>query len=285
MNEYDYYFAIDWSGAKGARQKGLAVAGCTPGGSPPEIFLPQDKGNWTRQGIVDFLNKKAKKEKILAGFDFSFATPFVDEDAYFPGIDFSPDHARSLWQAIETICEDDPQLYGGSFFTHPSIAHLFLEGSNKGSGYTRRFRATEQRCIDAGLGNAETFFHLVGASQVGKGSVAGMRALLRLKNFAIWPFDELTKKPSTIIEIYTRVFLTLGQFGPKKINKLTDLNNALSALNSATIEHLDRLDDNITDALVSVAGLRRFAGLKGFWKPAGMTKEVARTEGWTFGVF
>lgn len=285
MYEYDSYFAIDWSGAKGVRQKGLAVAGCGPGNTAPEIFLPEDKGNWSRQGIIDFLNKVAKKEKILAGFDFSFATPFIDENAYFPGTKVCPMGALELWQAIEKICNSDSNLYGGSFFEHEELAPLFLDGSNKGSRHQRRFRKTETRCLEAGLGNAETFFHLVGASQVGKASVAGMRCLLLLNNFAIWPFDEPTRKQSTVVEIYTRVFLTLGGIGPKKITNLFDLNKALAALNSASIEHLDKLDDNITDALVSSAGLRRFASLKGFWKPAGLAKDVAKTEGWTFGVF
>ena len=282
---YDYFFAIDWSGAKGARQKGLAVAGCRPGNEAPELYLPEDKGNWSRQGIIDCLNERAQEAKILAGFDFSFATPFVDEGAYFPGTNICPKDAFSLWKEIEEICAKDPDLYGGSFIKHEAVAPFFLDGEKRGLKHKRRFRVTESRCIEAGFGNAETFFHLVGASQVGKGSVSGMRVLQKFKNFTIWPFEEIKKNQSVIVEIYTPVLLTLGGFEAKKINSLQVLNNALLTLNTKPIERLDRLDNNITDALVSSAGLRRFAGLKGFWKPAGLAKDVAKTEGWTFGVF
>ncbi|MBS3960549.1 MAG: hypothetical protein KGZ61_01750 [Sandarakinorhabdus sp.] len=44
------------------------------------------------------------------------------------------------------------------------------------------------------------------------------------------------------------------------------------------------LNDNETDAIVSAAALRRLAPEQHCRAPQGLTPEVARTEGWTFGI-
>jgi hypothetical protein len=46
---------------------------------------------------------------------------------------------------------------------------------------------------------------------------------------------------------------------------------------------LARYNDHATDALLSAAWLRAVAENPTLWQPKGLTDEIARTEGWTFG--
>lgn len=73
----------------------------------------------------------------------------------------------------------------------------------------------------------------------------------------------------------------------KGLSKLRDpaaLDAALAVLGSAAHLPITRYDDHATDALLSAAWLRTVAGDAALWAPPGLTAEVARSEGWTFGV-
>jgi hypothetical protein len=64
------------------------------------------------------------------------------------------------------------------------------------------FRRTELECG----GRPKSVFQLVGAGQVGTGSLRGMPFLPRLRErFAIWPFDE--PRLPLLVEIYPRLHL------------------------------------------------------------------------------
>ena len=67
--------AIDWSGAKGRRHKGSAIAEAR-GDDPPRLIRPGHV--WSREEVLRWLLKKAEKEPRLFGFDFSFAPPIVE---------------------------------------------------------------------------------------------------------------------------------------------------------------------------------------------------------------
>jgi len=62
------------------------------------------------------------------------------------------------------------------------------------------------------------------------------------------------------------------------------LDDALTALRSEPHDPLPRYDDHSTDAILTAAWLRTMAARDDLWHPAGLTPEVAQTEGWTFGV-
>ncbi len=62
------------------------------------------------------------------------------------------------------------------------------------------------------------------------------------------------------------------------------LNQALAALGSPAVVGAGPLDDHSADALLTAAWLRRVADRAELWSPEGLTPELARTEGWTFGV-
>jgi hypothetical protein len=49
-------------------------------------------------------------------------------------------------------------------------------------------------------------FNLVGASQVGKGSLSGMRLFHRLpRDIAVWPMDLVPASGRVVVEIYTTI--------------------------------------------------------------------------------
>jgi len=45
-----------------------------------------------------------------------------------------------------------------------------------------------------------------------------------------------------------------------------------------------RFDDHLGDAMISAAGLRALAGDPAVWSPRGLEPDMARREGWIFGV-
>src|SRR3546814_1390611 len=76
---FSHFAAIDWSGAKGSRHKGIAVALCGEGNAAPDIIPPPGKV-WSRREIADWVLTQAKTSPTLFGFDFSFAPPRSEEN-------------------------------------------------------------------------------------------------------------------------------------------------------------------------------------------------------------
>jgi len=65
------FVAIDWSGAKGKRHKGIAIAEAR-GEAAPKLVRPGHV--WSREEVLSWLLRRASKEPTLFGFDFSFAS-------------------------------------------------------------------------------------------------------------------------------------------------------------------------------------------------------------------
>jgi hypothetical protein len=129
-------------------------------------------------------------------------------------------------------------------------------------------------------------FNLVGAAQVGKSSLTGMRVLHRLGGrLPVWPVDELPKSGSVVVEIYTAIAAMAAGRPPtrSKMRSFEELDRGLRALDSAPVAGSGPLDDHSADALLTAAWLRANAGRPELWHPAAMTRELAATEGWTFG--
>src|SRR3546814_5237938 len=100
---------------------------------------------------------------------------------------------------------------------------------------------------------------------------------------SVWPFDPLRPGGSAVVEIYCRAFIRMGGARGLKLRTCADLNRALAGLGSASAED-QCYSDHQTDVLVAAAGMRAIAENPRYWRPAGLTPEIARTEGWTFGV-
>jgi hypothetical protein len=282
------FIAIDWSGQAVARPKGLAVAHAVAGTDAPELIRAET--GWSRAEIADYLEGLAASgTRALVGLDLSPAFPFHDEAAYFPGWDRSPPDARALWRLVEELCADDPHLGATGFVTHPDARRHFRQRDDCGDLFPPgrgRFRICEHGQEAMRL-SPYSCFNLVGASQVGKSSLTGMRVLHRLRGrVPIWPFDPLPSEGPLIVEIYTALAArTAGmRKGISKIRDAATLDLLLAEFGSAPHAPLARYDDHSTDAILSAAWLRHVASRPGIWVPAGLNAEIARTEGWTFGV-
>ena len=81
MRQFADYVAIDWSGAKGRRHKGIAIAEAR-GDAAPRLIRPGHP--WSRQEVLHWLIRRAAKEPTLFCFDFSFAPPLSDRGEYLP---------------------------------------------------------------------------------------------------------------------------------------------------------------------------------------------------------
>ena len=282
-----HFAAIDWSGAAGERHTGIAVAICDEGDGAPRIVRPGHK--WSRAEVAEWILDKMPAE-TLVGLDISGSLASADQGAYFPGWADSPSDARSLWAMVEDVCADDPHLGAGSFVDHPEIArHYRRHGGREGDlfgGGIGRLRVTE-RLGQIALGCRPTSnFNLVGASQVGKASLTGMRVLQRLDGkIALWPFDPLPEHGSVAVEIYTTIAaIAAGRTASRtKLRTYAELNEALAAIGSKPVRGRGPIDDHRSDALLAAAWLRSVAHRPEYWHPAEMTADIARTEGWTFG--
>ena len=226
----------------------------------------------------------------LIGLDLGPSLPFEDRGAFFPGWSESPPNARGLWCLVESVCESDAYLAASSFVDHPEAARHFRRHGGRcgdlfdpGRGRLRRTEVAQQQ---QGL-NPYSNFNLVGAAQVGKSSLTGMRMLHRLDGkLPIWPFDALPRQGSVVVEIYTSIAALAAGLpkGRSKVRDAVTLDRALTTLGSKPHVSLPAYDDHATDAMISAAWLRLVHRNPALWTPAELTPELAETEGWTFGV-
>jgi hypothetical protein len=285
--------AIDWSGAVGARQKGIAVALCSADGEAPRLLLPRDDRYWSRTQVLDLLLHDCPEDTLI-GLDLGISLPFADAGAFFPGWDRSPPDAPALWALIDAICNDDTYLSAGSFVDHPDLSAYFRRhGGREGARFhlpgtlhrRGRMRVTEEAQARAGC-KPYSNFNLVGAAQVGKSSLTGMRLLHRLRgHMPVWPIDALPETGSVVTEIYTTLAAVAAGRSASRA-KMTDhaaLNAALAALGSPPVRGAGAIDDHSSDALLTSAWLRTTAPQSALWSPPELTAELAKTEGWTFG--
>lgn len=283
---FNRFAAIDWSGQAVARPKGLALAVAEAGTAAPLLLRPEN--GWTREDLAGWIADRSE-EDMLIGLDLSPAFPFLDEDAYFPGWPETPTDARALWALVERITADDPHLGSGSFVAHADALRHFRQRGTLGDLHPPgrgRLRKCEHGQRAMGL-SPYSCFNLVGAAQVGKSSLTGMRVLHRLSGkVPVWPFDPVPQRGAVVVEIYTTLAAREAGVRPG-ISKLRDgpaLDTALAGLGSSPHTPLPRYDDHATDAILAAAWLRRAAHRAALWQPAGLTDTVAQTEGWTFGV-
>ena len=291
MHEDTTYTAVDWTGARGKRHSGIAVAELSAGASTPRE-VKAGAGRWSRQAVADWILALAEQQQpTLIGFDFSFGLPHVDCGDYFPGLDYSFGTAADFWDFVEEKTAGEPDFYAGPLVKEPGLEQYFHRPGFRGDCYEKRLRRCEQENLTQGFGWSESCFHLIGPSQVGLASFSGMRMLRYLKRknpeVAIWPWDPFNPHGVTVIEIYARVFRIMGGQGSLKIRDRQALNAVLENLGSGPVgRELANKDitDHLTDALVTAAGLKKIAGDPGLWAPETATPEALRYEGWTFGI-
>ena len=285
MRSWSHFAAIDWSGAVGERHKGIAVALCGVDGPP---WLVRQGHRWSRAEALDWLLAEMPRD-TLVGLDLGGSLPFADSGAYFPGWADSPCDARALWALVERHCVTDPHLAATSFVNHAQASRYFRRHGGRrgdlfGDGGQGRFRRTEDAQRTLGC-RPYSNLNLVGAAQVGKSSLTGMRVLHRLDGkLPLWPFDPVPEAGSLLVEIYTTIAaIDAGRPpGRSKMRSYAELDAALVTLGSPSVAGYGAIDDHSSDALLSAAWLRAVHTDAALWQPPALD-DVRDTEGWTFG--
>ena len=279
---FSRFAAIDWSGAKGRRHKGIAVAMAEGGEAAPKLVRPGHA--WSRAELLDWLLVAAAEAPTLFGFDFSFAPPIAERGEYLPG-DATPADARGFWAYVDR-CSDDEDLGAASFLERVHRRHFYFGAADGEKARFVHFRQCDKHLNVQGGRKTASAYDAIGAAQVAKASFAGMRLLHRLDGrVPIWPMDDLPQHGSAVVEIYTRIYLRRAGLPGTKLRSRKELNRALAGLGSEPTRLRFEPNDHQTDAIVTAAGMRALtADEPRAFSPAGLTPELARTEGWTFGV-
>jgi hypothetical protein len=296
MRNFQHYACFDWSGQAVARPKGLALASIDADDAARPMLL-RPKGGWSRGAALDWLLAHAEAQTdMLIGMDLSPTFPFVDAGGYFPGWTESPGDARGLWALVDRLCAADEHLGAGGFVNHAEARRYFRHGKGDtgdrfGLAGTGRLRAVEHHQRRTGQANSASCFNLVGAAQVGKSSLTGMRVLHRLAGrIPVWPFDPVPESGPVIVEIYTSIAARAAGRGlsRSKVRDADGLHQALGRLGARPPAPLLAHDDHSTDALMTAAWLRHAARdnalWHSYWNPPTLDETTRVTEGWTFGV-
>ncbi len=282
MRTFSRFACVDWSGAKGVRHPGIALAVCEQGNMAPVLVSPPEKF-WSRQAIADWL--LAQTDDLLIGFDFSFAPPIIERGSYLPG-DVTPNNARDFWAYVDSVCEDD-DLGAASFLEVLHRRHFYLGAADGRKADFMHWRRCDLLSILGDSGKTSCVFDAIGASQVAKASFAGMRMLnLVASRIPVWPIDPLPERGPLIVEIYTSIAARASgvRKGRSKLRDGEALDIALAAFGTERHIPLERYTDHATDAILTAAWLRNVSAQKTLWAPVGLTREISATEGWTFGI-
>ena len=278
---FSRFACADWSGAKGSRHAGIALAVCDAGDVAPRLVSPPG-GIWSREAVAQWL--LAQDDDLLIGFDFSFAPPWVERGSYLPGEEL-PATAKAFWAYVEAAC-DDPDLGAASFLETRHRRHFYFGSADGTKADFLHWRQCEILNKNSS-GKTSTVYDSIGAAQVAKASFAGMRFLNHVADHvAIWPFDPLPENGPVVVEIYTTIAARAAGIGKgrSKIRDAKELDAALLALGSGPHVPMDRYTDHVTDALLTAAWLRLNAENPDYWAPKSLNCEIAASEGWTFGV-
>ncbi len=288
---FDRFVGVDWSGARGPELPGLQVAMATDGRSPPCLVPPPGGGKlWTRDMFADWLVKEtfSGNDRVLVGLDFAFSFPRHDTGEFFPGSPDTPYTVFDLWRHVDGRCGNTESFYAGTFVEDKRYASYFQGGVR----YEHRLRMTDERCHRMGWGRPETVFKLVGPAQVGKGSLAGMRVLHRLRGeiprLRVWPFDPSESRSATVaVEVYPGAFVRMSEAAKGKVRDVKTLNRILEFYDSESLRD-DVLEGGApgdrADALIVAAALRHLSGKGKVWNPPGLCAARRWHEGWIFGV-
>ena len=283
MNDrFSRFIAIDWSGAKGKRHKGIAIAEAR-GNAAPRLIRPNHI--WSREEVLRWLVREAAKEATLFGFDFSFVPPLIERGEYLVGEPGVPKTARKFWAYVDQLCEDE-DLGASSFLEFTHRPHFYFGIADGVKADFVRFRQCDARLNAAGGRKTASAYDAIGAAQVAKASFSGMRLLHRLDGkVAIWPMDPIPAQASAVVEIYTRIYLRRAGLSGVKLRSRAALNVALQGLGSPPARLRFEPNDHQTDALVTAAGMRALTAteIRAF-DPEGLSPQIAQSEGWTFGV-
>jgi len=276
---FDSFIAIDWSGAASG-YSGIAVARCEGDEAPYLVKVPGRR--WTRSAVAAWLDRELSAGlKALVGFDLAFSMPY-EVDGYLAGC--GARDVFALWDLIEEASGSEADFGAAAVPADPRFAACYWTKGTMPATWKLRRRQAEQACVAATGTHPETVFKLIGAKQVGKASLTGMRVLRYLRQrhagrVSVWPFEKVSG--SALVEIYPTLFRKQAAHGLSKLRTTGELNRALRALGSKRLCTRVALSDHDTDALISAAGMRKM------WQEGYRLKTVDEQvcrEGWIYGV-
>jgi len=171
--------AVDWSGARTGEARAIWLAEVMGG-----RLIRLECGRSREEVVAHLLEEAERDPELVVGLDFAFSLP-----EWFLQARGIAD-VSNAWDLVSREAEG------------------WLRDPRPPFWRTRRpagdvaFRRTELECG----GRPKSTFQLVGAGQVGTGSLRGMPSLSRLAagGFSIWPFDDA--QLPLAVEIYPRLF-------------------------------------------------------------------------------
>jgi hypothetical protein len=175
--------AVDWSGRTANPGPAIWLAEARAG------QIRRLEGGRDRAELTDHLLSEAERDpELVVGLDFAFSFPawFVEQ------------HATTAFEFWDVVRSQGERWLGECltpFWRTRGVEQLPEE---------RAYRRTE-RDLRVGAIRPTSVFKLVGASQVGPGSIRGMPFLARLREsgFRVWPFEDAA--PPFLVEIWPRL--------------------------------------------------------------------------------
>jgi hypothetical protein len=169
--------AVDWSGARTGERRAIWLAEAVAG-----VVVRLECGRSREELVSHLLDEAARDPELVVGLDFAFSLP----EWFLRARD-----VHDAWNAWALVSRE---------------AEAWLADPKPPFWRVRRppgqgFRRTELECG----GRPKSVFQLVGAGQVGTGSLRGIPYLPRLRErFAIWPFDPASLP--LVVEIYPTLY-------------------------------------------------------------------------------
>ncbi len=193
----------------------------------------------------------AEHPGLAAGFDFAFSFPAW----YLAGRGLAD--ARALWalaarEGDAWLRDAAPPFWGARGTRRPPLpAHA---------------RRTEEEAARASGRRPSSVFKLVGADQVGRGSVRGMPVLAALAGagWAVWPFDDAAPGRPVAVEIWPRLLYAEPVVKGRREARSAYLARHAPGLDAgvrAAAEGSDDAFDALTAALAMWAHRRTLAAL------------------------
>jgi hypothetical protein len=187
--------AVDWSGRSGSEQRQRIWLAEAAGGG-----LVRLEAGRTREELVELLIAEAGHDpNLVVGFDFAFSLPawYLHERQLVP---------HQLWALLaDEALTPAMRRYGlARWMNSPELPFWTTSVERARLRPAQMFRRTENDMRVPGT-QPKSVFQLVGAGQVGRGSLYGMQALHRLAGagLRVWPFDPPALP--LVVEIFPRV--------------------------------------------------------------------------------
>jgi hypothetical protein len=236
MNE-PRLIAVDWSGRNDAEQRQAIWLAEVIAGE-----LVRLEGGRTRTELIELLIAEADRDpNLIVGFDFAFSLPAW----YLQDRQLTP---HQLWALLADEALTPAMRRHGlaRWMNSPELPFWTTSESHARLRPEQMFRRTENDMRLPGV-QPKSVFQLVGAGQVGRGSLYGMQALHRLAGvgFRIWPFDP--PGLPLVVEIFPRILT-----GPVRKNNPSERERYVEAVPiPPDLRRLAAASEDAFDAAVS----------------------------------